>query len=76
MTNAKYDIQQEIASLRKRRDELRERLAQIEQDYRRGLSADSDEQAIELENAEVLNGIATATAEELASVEARLAELE
>jgi len=76
MTSAKYDIQQEIATLRKRRDELRERLAQIEQDYRRGLSADSDEQAIELENAEVLNGIATATAEELASVEARLAELE
>jgi BMFP domain-containing protein YqiC len=76
MNSAKHDIQQEIATLRQRRDELRERIAQIEKDYRRGLSADSDEQAIELENAEVLNGIATATAEELASVEARLAELE
>ena len=76
MTSVKHDIQQEIATLRQRRDELRERLAQIERDYQRGLSADSDEQAIELENAEVLNGIAKATAEELASVEARLAELE
>jgi hypothetical protein len=70
------EIAQQIADLRKRRDELRARLAQIDQDYRRGLPADAEEQAIQLENAEVLAGIAKATAEELEAVEARLAELE
>lgn len=76
MNKSENDIQQELTALKRRREELRSRLAQIEKDYRGGLSADSDEQAIELENAEVLDGIARATAEELASVEARLAELE
>lgn len=75
MTQIKKDIEQEIAELHKRRDELRARLASIEKDYRAGLSADSEEQAIQLENADVLAGIAKATAEELASVEARLEEL-
>ncbi|MBI1424165.1 MAG: hypothetical protein GC149_11905 [Gammaproteobacteria bacterium] len=69
------DIEQEIAELRKRRDELRERLASIEKDYRAGLPADFEEQAIQLENAEVLAGIAKATADELDLVEKRLAEL-
>jgi hypothetical protein len=75
VTQIKKDIEQEIAELHKRRDELRARLASIEKDYRAGLSADSEEQAIQLENADVLAGIAKATAEELASVEARLEEL-
>jgi len=70
------EIEQEIAELTKKRDELRERLAAIERDYRAGLSADSEEQAIQLENEEVLNGIARATAEELARIEARLQQLE
>ena len=69
------DIEQEIAGLRKRRDELRERLTSIEKDYRAGLPADFEEQAIQLENAEVLAGIAKATADELELVEKRLAEL-
>jgi hypothetical protein len=68
-------IEQEIAELNKRREELRARLAAIENDYRAGLSADSEEQAIQLENAEVQAGIAKATADELARVEARLEEL-
>jgi len=70
------EIEQEISELTKKRDELRERLAAIERDYRAGLSADSEEQAIQLENEEVLNGIARATAEELARIEARLQQLE
>lgn len=76
MTRIDKDTAQEVAELRKRRDELRERLAQIEQDYRGGLPADAEEQSIQLENAEVLAGIAKAAADELETVEARLAELE
>ena len=43
--------------LLRRRDELRERLNAIKRDYGRGLDKDFEEQAIELENAEVLAGI-------------------
>ncbi|MEJ2361148.1 MAG: hypothetical protein P8Z75_06940 [Gammaproteobacteria bacterium] len=75
MTQANQDKTDERAELLKRSEELRQRLAQIEQDYRKGLPADSEEQSIQLENAEVLAGIARATAEELERVEARLAEL-
>lgn len=75
MTQSGKDIEQEIAELIKRRDELRGRLVSIEKDYRAGLSADSEEQAIQLENADVLTGIAKATADELARIEARLEEL-
>jgi len=69
-------LEQEIAELKSKRDELRARLVAIEQEYRSGLSADSEEQAIQLENEEVLAGIAKSTAEELARIEARLQELE
>ena len=62
-------------TLLEKRDELRARLAAIEKDYRQGLDADSEEQAIQLENAEVLDGIAKAAAEELQRVEAQLAKL-
>lgn len=58
-----------------KRDELRERLRQIEADYKRGLDADSEERAQQLENAEVLDGIAKAAAEELAAIEEKLAKL-
>lgn len=63
----------EKARLQARRDELRQRLVSIEADYRQGLPADSEEQAQQLENAEVLDGIASVAAEELAEIEARLA---
>lgn len=76
MNSTENDIQQEIETLQQRREELRNRLAKIENDYRSGLSADAEEQAIELENAEVLEAIAKATTEELADIEARLADLE
>jgi hypothetical protein len=75
MTPVEKSIEQEIAELTKRRDELRARLDSIEHDYRAGLSADSEEQAIQLENAEVLAGIAKSSAEELARIEKRLEEL-
>ena len=58
-----------------KRDELRKRLEAIEADYRRGLDADSEERAMQLENAEVLEGIAKATREELDRIEKELAEL-
>lgn len=75
MTQTGDDIDQEIAELTRRRDELRARLESIEKDYRAGLPADAEDQAIQLENAEVLAGIAKATADELARIEARLEEL-
>lgn len=55
---------------------LGERLEAIRRDIRNGLDADSEERAVQLENAEVLAGIARATAEELVRVEQRLAELD
>ena len=65
----------DMATLIKRRDELRERIEAIERDYRQGLDADSEERAVQLENAEVLEGIAKAAAEELRDIEERLAQL-
>ncbi len=65
-----------ITLLKKERDRLRQKLTAIEADYRKGLAQDSEDQAIELENADVLEGIARATAEELAIIEERLSELE
>lgn len=75
MADTEQERTSERAELLKRSEELRARLAKIERDYRQGLPADSEEQSIQLENAEVLDGIARATAEELERVEARLAEL-
>lgn len=52
-----------------KRDELRERLDKIKQDFRNGLDADSGERAVQLENADVLNEIARSTEEELIRIE-------
>lgn len=57
------------SELEQRRRELRERLETIEKDYARGLDPDSEERAVQLENAEVLAAIARSTAEELEQVE-------
>jgi len=62
--------------LLRRRDDLAERLKRINLDYRSGLDADSEEQAQQLENAEVLAEIARVTAEELAKIEAALNRIE
>ena len=75
MNSGKEKTSPEKAALLEQRDQLRKRLEAIEQDFKKGLSADSEDQAIELENADVLAGIAKATAEELQSVEDQLSEL-
>lgn len=75
MNSGNEQISPEKAALLKQRDQLRERLEAIEQDYKKGLSADSEDQAIELENADVLAGIAKATAEELQLVEDQLSKM-
>jgi len=64
-----------IEELKKKRDELRERLEAVEKDYRAGLDADSEERAVQLENAEVLEEISRSTAEELDKIERELEEL-
>lgn len=76
MTKDTESVSRQIAELRLQRDSLRERLEAIQQDYKKGLSADSDDQAIELENAEVLEGIARAAADELSQIEEKLLRLE
>ncbi|MCK5092501.1 MAG: DUF5320 domain-containing protein [Gammaproteobacteria bacterium] len=67
--------QAEKETLVNKRNELRQKLEDIEKDYRRGLDPDSGERAVQLENAEVLEGIAKAVAEELERIEEQLAEL-
>ena len=65
----------EKARLIEKRNELRARLEAIKADIRNGLEPDLEERAIQLQNDEVLEGIANATAAELEKVEAQLAEL-
>ena len=55
-----------------KRDELLDRLASINNDYKQGLDADSGERAVQLENAEVLEGIAKAARDELDRIEEKL----
>lgn len=71
MSNTKTDKKQ----LTKKRDELRSRLESIEKDYRQGLDSDLEEQAVQLENAEVQEAIAKSTSEELQRIEDKLAKL-
>ncbi|TQV78173.1 hypothetical protein FKG94_13970 [Exilibacterium tricleocarpae] len=59
-----------------RRDELLERLNAIKKDYGRGLEADLEEQALQLENSEVLTEISRVTAEELSKVEQAIERLD
>jgi len=69
------DAKNEKQELVEQRDALNNRLDAIQKDYQQGLDADSEERAIQLENAEVLDGIYKATMEELQLVEKRLSEL-
>jgi hypothetical protein len=64
------------ARLIEKRNELRARLEAIRADIRGGLEADLEERAIQLQNDEVLEGIANATVAELEEVEAQLAALD
>lgn len=69
------NTQKEKEQLIEKRNELRTRLESIEKDYRQGLDSDLEEQAVQLENAEVQEVIAKSTSEELQRIEERLAEL-
>ncbi len=70
------DLQARKVELQQKRDELAARLRKINLDYRSGLNADLEEQAQELENAEVLQEIARVTAEELNRIELALQRIE
>jgi len=69
------EFEAERTKLITKRDELRDRLDRIEADYRKGLDADSEEQAQQLENAEVLEGIAKAASEEIQRIDKKLEEM-
>lgn len=58
-----------------RKHELEQRLAKIRQDLGRGLDADFAEQAVQLENHDVLLEIARVSEEELLKVNAQLNDL-
>lgn len=65
----------EIEQLEARRDELEYRLQAIRADYGRGLDRDSEEQALQLENMEVLQEISRVAEEELSQINKKLAKL-
>lgn len=58
-----------------RRKELVDRLDAIRADLARGLDQDAEEQALQLENMEVLQEIRRLAEDELAAIDAELAEL-
>lgn len=62
----------ETETLLEKKKELEERLEKIKKDLGHKLSADSEEQAIELENRDVVLEIARVTEEELAAVNSKL----
>lgn len=65
----------EITTLEARKKELKNRLEAIHKDLGRGLEKDYEEQAIQLENLEVLQEIARVAEAELRKVELQLAGL-
>lgn len=66
----------EKSRLIEKRNELRLRLDAIEKDYRKGLDADSEERAVQLENADVQEAIAKSASEELQRIDEELAKLD
>jgi len=74
MGQVQQQADDEKARLIEKRDELRARLEAIKTDIRKGLEPDLEERSIQLQNDEVLEGIAKATVAELEKVEALLAE--
>ncbi len=69
-------MNREIDRLKQRQAELEHRLQSIRNDYRRGLDRDSEEQAVQLENMEVLQEIGRLAERELASVKRQLVDLQ
>lgn len=66
---------QKKLQLLEKRKTLSERLEAIKRDISSGLDRDSEERAIQLENADVLNEICRVTIEELARVDNELSRL-
>ena len=64
-----------LSALLKQRIKLNERLCKIKSDLRSGLNKDSEEQAIELENHDVLLEIERVTSIELAKLEKQISDL-
>ena len=62
--------------LLKKRKELMDRVEAIRADYRRGLDADSEERAVQLENRETLQEIERVTLEEIAKLDEQLKALD
>ncbi len=56
----------------KKRKELMDRVEAIKADYRRGLDADSEERAVQIENRETLNEIERVCLEEIAKINEQL----
>ena len=56
----------------KKRKELIDRIDAIKADYRRGLDADSEERAVQLENRETLYEIERVCLEEIAKIDEQL----
>lgn len=71
-----HDLLAKKNELTQKREELLQRLDAIKRDYGNGLSADSEEQAQQLENAEVLAEISRVTNEELQKVTVALDRIE
>lgn len=59
-----------------KRDQLRNRLTAVKNDVGRGLDKNLEDQAVQLENADVLDEIARVTALELERIEQLLSETE
>jgi len=68
-------MKNEAEALLTRKRELLDRLAAIRADISSGLDTDSEEQAIQLENFEVLQEIQRLAEEELKTIELKLAKL-
>ncbi len=60
----------------RRRKELMDRVDAIKADYRRGLDADSEERALQLENRETLQEIERVSLEEIAKIDEQLKALD
>ena len=66
--------QESRESLQRQRDELMERIDAIKSDYASGLDQDFEEQAQQLENAEVLEVLLKQAYDELAVIDRKLEE--
>lgn len=76
MTQNLQQLQHRHRELSEKREHLLQRLDAIRKDYGNGLTADSEEQAQQLENAEVLEEISRVTSEELQKVTQALERIE